>query len=347
MKKNVLGIGIVGLGRILPRHLDDSIKQINGLKLVAVCDKDEKVAKTLAKKENVPYYTRYQDLVNDANVDVVSVLTPNYLHFEIGMYTAKNGKHCVMEKPIALNYKQALQLVNAFKRYKRTLMPVLQNRYNPPARITKEYVKQGKLGKILTAVLSIQWTRPQEYYDESPWKGKKNLDGGSLVSQAIHYIDIMQWILGRAKSIAAKIDTVGHNIEVEDIANAILDLKTGTRVSFDFTVCTYPHNLGCALTILGEQGTIKIGGLAMNKIDIWKVKDTPLPYVPNALLPNIYAEGMYAGSIPNHRLIYDNLVNVLLKGKKSFIKPEDALESLKIIDGIIKSSNARKEIFLK
>ncbi len=334
MKKKTLGIGIVGLGRILPKHLDSSIKQIDSLKLAAVCDENKEAAKALAKREKVPYYTKYQDLVNDNNVDVVSVLTPNYLHFEIGMYTAKNGKHCIMEKPIALNYKNALQLVSAFKKHKKILFPVLQNRYYPPLRLVKEYVEQGTLGKILTAVLSVHWTRPQEYYDESKWKGTKKYDGGSLLTQAIHFIDAMQWILGRAKSVIAKVDTVGHKIQVEDIANAIIDLQSGTRVNFDFTVCTYPHNLEASLTILGEAGSIKIGGSGMNVIDFWEVKNTPPPYVS-------------VGLANNHKLIYENAVDVLRDHKQNFIKAEEALESLRLIDAILLSSKKKKEIFLK
>lgn len=334
MKKKTLGIGIIGLGRILPRHLNEAIKQINGLKLAAVCDENEKTAKAVAKKEKVPYYTRYQDLVNDDSVDVVSVLTPNYLHFEIGMYCAKSGKHCIMEKPIALNYKNALQLVNAFKKFKKVLLPVLQNRYSPSIRLAKEHVDQGSLGKILTAVLSVHWTRPQEYYNQSNWKGTKKLDGGSLLTQAIHFIDAMQWILGRAKSIVAKVDTVGHKIEVEDIANAIIDLQSGTRVNFDFTVCTYPHNLEASLTILGETGSIKIGGTGMNVIDFWEIKNIPLPYIS-------------ADLSSHHKFIYENAVAVIRDHKQSFIRAEEALESLRIIDAILLSSKKEKEIFLK
>lgn len=333
-KKKVLGVGIVGLGRILPKHLEDSIKQIDGLKLAAVCDENKEAAKNLAKKEKVPYYTRYQDLVNDNNVNVVSVLTPNFLHFEIGMYCAKKGKHCIMEKPIALNYRNALQLVNTFKKHKAILLPVLQNRYNPAIGLVKEYVRQGALGKILTAVLSVHWTRPQQYYDESSWKGTKKFDGGSLLTQAIHFIDAMQWILGRTKSVIAKVDTVGHKIQVEDIANAIIDLQSGTRVNFDFTVCTYPHNLQASLTILGQTGSIKIGGTGMNMIDFWEVKNTPPPYIS-------------AGPFNNHKFIYQNAVDVLRDHKQNFIKAEETLESLRIIDAILLSSKKRKEIFLK
>ena len=347
MKKRKLGIGIIGLGRILPRHLNDSIKKISQLELIAVCDIKKNLAKTIAKQEGVKAYTDYKDLVQNKRIDVVSVLTPNYLHYEMGNFIAKNGKHCIMEKPIAQNYKRASSLVKNFKKYNKKLFPVLQVRYNPAILIIKNCVEKKMLGKILTALLTVHWTRPQEYYNESDWKGNKDLDGGSLLTQAIHFIDSMQWILGKAKSVIGKTDTVGHNIEVEDIASAIIDLQTNVRVTFDFTVCTYPHNLEASLTILGTQGSIKIGGTSMNKIEIWEVKNVPTPDIPHGLSPNSYAGGMYIGSIPNHKLVYENAVNVLLSQSRNFIEAEQALESLRIIDAILESSKNKKEVFLK
>jgi UDP-N-acetyl-2-amino-2-deoxyglucuronate dehydrogenase len=262
------------------------------------------------------------------------------------MLVAKSGKHCVMEKPISLNFLEAKKLTDAFDKSAGILFPVLQVRYNPAVITVKKFIDDGMFGRIHTAVLSIHWTRPQEYFDESNWKGRKKLDGGSLLTQAIHYIDVLQYVLGGVRSIYAKIDTVAHNIEVEDIANAILDLKSGARVNFDFTICTYPQNMECSLTILGEKGTVKIGGLAMNKVEYWDVKDTPVPNIPEGLPPNIYAGGAYVGSCPNHQAIYGNVVDVIIRGKENHIEGKDALESLKIIDGIVASSITKKEIVL-
>lgn len=346
MNKRKLKIGIIGLGRILPRHLDDSIKQLKELELVGICDIDEKIGKEIAKKEKVKFYKNYKDLIKDKNIELVSIITPNYLHYEMGLFAAENGKHALIEKPVTMNTTQTQNLIKIFSKHKKILFPVLQVRFNPPIKTAKKYVAENYLGKIITARLSVHWTRPQEYYDESPWKGKKNLDGGSLLSQAIHYIDVLQWILGKAKSVIAKVATVAHKIEVEDTANAIIDFENGTRVSFDFTVCTYPHNQEASLTLLGETGTIKIAGIAMNKIEAWEVKNTPLPYLGEIASPNIYAGGMYVGSVPNHKFIYENMINVLLNKKPSLITAEDTIESLRIIEAIQQSSQEKKEIFL-
>lgn len=343
MKKK-LGVGIIGLGRIFPRHLEDSIKLIPQLSLAAVCDNNISLAEKIGKKEEIPYYQNYKDLIKDDLVDIVAVCVPNGLHYEMGMSVAKANKHCVMEKPIAIQYKDARSLIRAFNKSRGKLFPVLQVRFNPAVQMLKKYVDKKVLGKILTATLTIRWTRPQKYFDESPWKGSLKMDGGTLLTQGIHYIDIMQYILGPAKSLYGKLGKVAHIIETEDIAHAIIDFKSGTRANVEFTVCTYPHNLECSLTVLGEKGTVKIGGVAMNTCEIWEVQGIPKPEIDEGKTPNVYARGMYVGSCPNHIAIYQNLVNHLVFKKPSIITAEDALESLRIVEGIKKSSKLNKEI---
>src|SRR3989344_2891717 len=179
-KVKQLGVGVIGLGRIAPRHIEDSIKQIKELKLVAVCDIDSKLVREVGKRENVPFYKKYQDLIRHKGVDIVAVCTPNWLHYPIGQAIANAGKHCIMEKPISLNYNEAQKLVNVFNKSKGKLFPVLQVRYNPAVRTLKNYAAEGKLGKIYTASVIIRWTRPQEYFSESDWKGTLKKDGGTL-----------------------------------------------------------------------------------------------------------------------------------------------------------------------
>lgn len=342
MKK--FGVGIIGLGRIYLRHLDDSIKQIPELKLVAICDTNKNLVEKTAKHEKVTAYTNYLDLIKDQAVDIVAVCTPNGLHVPMGMAAAAHNKHCVMEKPIALNYQSGKKLIDAFKKSRGVLFPVFQVRFNPAVRILEQYVKRGTLGKILTASLVIRWSRPQQYFDKSDWKGTIKMDGGSLLTQAIHYVDVLQLILGKTKSVFGKTDRVAHNVEVEDIANAIIDFESGTRANLEFTICCYPHNLECSITVLGEKGTIKIGGTAMNQCEIWEVKNTPKPYIPENVTSNIYTGGMAVGSSPNHKLVYQDMVEVLQHKKKSYLDLNNVLESLAIIDAIKKSSKLKREI---
>jgi UDP-N-acetyl-2-amino-2-deoxyglucuronate dehydrogenase len=251
-----------------------------------------------------------------------------------------------MEKPIALNYQKAEDLVSSFENSEGQLFPVLQVRFNPAVQAVKQVLAENKLGKILNSSVIIRWTRPQQYFDDNEWRGTLEMDGGSLLSQAIHYIDIMQYVVGPVKKVYGKTDTVAHNIPSEDLALSLLEFESGAKGILEFTINTYPHNLECSLSILGTKGTIKIGGQAMNEIETWKVENTPEPNISEGLRPNVYAEGMYTGSCPNHHLIYQNMVNVLVNGENSFIKASDALNSIKIIDAIKKSSQANQAVSL-
>ena len=171
--------------------------------------------------------------------------------------------------------------------------------------------------------------------------------GGTLLTQGIHYLDVMHYVLGDVKSVFARTNTVGHKMDMEDVVHAIIDFESGALVNLEFTVCAYPHNLECSFTVLGKDGTIKIGGSAMNVCELWVVKDKPKPYIPEGLAPNQYAGGSYVVSCPNHYFVYSNLVNTLVYHKVSDVCGLDALESLRIIDAIMKSSKTGKTIHLK
>ncbi len=332
-----IGVGVIGLGRIAPRHINDSIDEIEELELVAVCDIDQKKIERYYER-NVPFYRDYRDLINDKAVEVVVVATPNGLHTKIAKSVADVNKHCVLEKPIAIDYESAKELISRFEKSKGILFPVLQVRFNPVIQAIKEIVLANKLGKIFSATLTIRWTRPQEYFDSSNWKGTKEMDGGSLLTQAIHYIDATQYILGQVASVFGKVDTEILNIETEDTAKALINFKDGFRGLIEFTVSTYPHNLESSLMIMGSKGTVKIGGKAMNELELWEVNNEPKPEIDKGLSPNVYNNGEYTGSCPNHSLIYQNLVDVLLHNDDQFIKASDALHAIKIIDSIKKSS---------
>jgi UDP-N-acetyl-2-amino-2-deoxyglucuronate dehydrogenase len=172
------------------------------------------------------------------------------------------------------------------------------------------------------------------------------MDGGSLLNQGIHYVDIMQWILGPVRSVFAKVDTVAHEIEVEDIVLATLHFENGAYATFEFTLCTYPNNVENSISILGTKGTIKIGGPALNKIEHWEVSETPLPLLAEGLAPNVYAGGMYQGSCPNHHRIYEDALNHLLEGRRGVVDPAEALKSIRIAEAIYESARTGKEVMI-
>ena len=313
-----INTGLIGCGRISNMHLN-SIQELENFNLVAVCDIDEKRAKEAAEKYDCKYFLDYRKMLEKCKLDLVAIATPNGLHYEMGMEVLKNKMHLLMEKPVAINKQEAKKLIDFAEESNLHFFAVKQVRFNPAVQLLKSLIEQGKLGRIFSSGLIVRWTRPDEYFINSKWRGSLKMDGGTLLNQGIHYIDIMQWILGDVESITAYVDTINHNIEVEDEAFALLKFKNNIYANIEFTINTYPHNLECSLTILGEKGSIKIGGSAMNKIETWHVKDFPKPNIQEGFSPNVYAGGLYQGSCPNHIFVYEDILKTFYNKHHNFL----------------------------
>jgi UDP-N-acetyl-2-amino-2-deoxyglucuronate dehydrogenase len=345
-EKKKIKFGLIGCGRISSQHFV-SMEAVSEIELKAVCDIKKDRAKKIAKKYKVDWYRNYHELLKRNDIDVVSICTPNGLHVPMGIEAAKSGKDVLMEKPLGINLKEVDKLLSLFKKKKRKLFAVLQVRFNPPIRAVKKIIEEKKLGKINNAALVVRWARPQKYFDQDEWRGTKKLDGGTLLNQGIHYVDILQWLLGPVESIFAKKDTIAHSIEIEDIAMALLKFKNGSYATLEFTICTHPRNLECSISILGSKGTIKIGGLAADKIGTWEVENLLKPELPPSLSPNVYAKGLYQGSCPNHFFVYKNIVRYYQGDKSALITDGDeARKSLEIVEAIYRSAEMNQEIFL-
>ena len=337
---NILKIGLIGCGRISLQHLAAINNFKNQIQLVAVSDINKEKARKVGQKYNIPFYINYRNLLKKRDLDLVVICAPNGLHYPIGIATAKAGKHALIEKPLALNLREADDLISMFKTEKRELFVVMQVRYNQALRRLKKVIQDGNLGKIYNATLTIRWTRPQSYFQAVSWRGTKSLDGGALLNQGIHYIDAFQWILGRVKSVYGVVDRVAHNIETEDEAFSLLRFKNGAYGLVEFTICAYPQNLECSITVLGEKGTVKLGGKAINEIEFWKIKDCSKPRIQRKSLSG------FSGSSPNHFFIYRDIVNYFQKNKKVFFNGKEVRKSLEIIEAIYKSARQNKEIKL-
>ena len=337
--KNI-NVGLVGCGRISAQHLTAISLLKNQIKLVAVCDADSKKAEEAGLKYRVPFYTRYPDLLHKTDMDLVVVCTPNGLHYSMASAALQVGKHVLLEKPLALNLKDGDKLIRTFKEKKKALFVVMQVRYNQALRALKKAIDEGKLGKIYHAALTIRWSRSQSYFKETPWRGKKSMDGGALLNQGIHYVDALQWLLGDVKSVYAKVDRVAHEIESEDEVFSLLKFKNGAYGLIEFTINAYPQNLECSITVLGERGTVKLGGKAIDEIDFWEVENCPRPEIKKKVLSR------FTGVSPNHLFIYQDLINYFKKGKKPFFTSQEARKSLSIIETIYQSDRQKEEIKL-
>ena len=215
--------------------------------------------------------------------------------------------------------------------------------YNKSGKVIAENVFKSKAPNLYNYLKqNEELLKGREYFDNSNWRGTLDLDGGTLLNQGIHYIDIMQWIVGMPDSVYAVKKTVSHDIEIEDMVLGVLNWDKGVVGTIEFTINTYPHNLECSLTVLGEKGSVKLAGSAMNKIEIWEVKDYPKPPIAEGLPPNVYAGGLYQGSCPNHEYVYRDIVKSFHDGEQNYINGREARKSLRIVNSIYQSSDENR-----
>ncbi len=338
-------VALIGCGRIAPVHIE-AVKRVTGLVLSAVCDIREDRMKRFSEAHGVRGFLDYQEMLKEAPADLVAIATPNGMHFPIAHDCFKAGFHVLLEKPITIANRDAESLIQAAQKHKRHFFAVKQVRYNPSIQVTRDAIREGKLGKIYNASLVVRWTRPQEYYEQDGWRGTLRMDGGSLLNQGIHYVDVMQWLVGDAQSVFGCMDTFCHTIEIEDLALGLVKFKNGAAGTIEFTVNTYPHNLECSLTLLGETGSIKLSGSAMNEIETWEVRNVPRPAIPSGFAPYVYEGGLYQGSCPNHIFVYQDILNVFQGKAASAVNGAEALRSLRLVNGLYESARTRKVVDL-
>jgi UDP-N-acetyl-2-amino-2-deoxyglucuronate dehydrogenase len=279
-------------------------------------------------------------MLAESNADVVTIATPSGLHPEQGIAAAKAGKHVVMEKPMAISLTGADALVQACDKAGVQLFVVKQNRLNPPVQLLKRAVDRNRFGRIYMASCAVHWARPQEYYDQAPWRGTWEFDGGAFMNQASHYVDLIQWIMGPVESVMAKTATLARRIETEDSGIAILKFRSGALGAIEVTMLAYPRNLEGSLTILGEKGSAKIGGTAVNKIEHWEFAepddDDKLIEAANTNPPDVYGLG--------HQGYYRNVLSVLRGEAKPDTDGRAGRKSLELILGIYESAKTGREV---
>ncbi|QQG38503.1 MAG: Gfo/Idh/MocA family oxidoreductase [Candidatus Woesearchaeota archaeon] len=336
----VYKFGVIGCGKVAERHIE-AIKNIPNASLVAVADIDIERAKKFANGYNVKAYYDYKELLKDPQIDVITICTPNSTHPKIGIDAAKAGKHVLTEKPIGTKLEEAEELIRVCKKYNKKLGVVKQVRLNPAVQLIKDAIEEDKLGRILSANVTIRWNRNENYYKTFPWHSKKDLDGGTLVTVASHYIDILQWLLGGVKSVVAKMRPhIINGVEVEGLGSAIIEFKSGTLATLEYTVCVYKRNLEGTLTLLGEKGTIKLGGQAFDEIELWDVEGYPKPDVE---ILKAKADSL-GGMSPYHKIVYENFLDALDNKTSILTDGEDGKKSLEVMHAIYKSAETGKEV---
>jgi predicted dehydrogenase len=329
---------VVGCGNIGKRHIA-VIDADEKAELVAICDINKETADNLSSLyNNVPVFTDYTELLKQTNADIISICTPHGLHASMTIDAARSKKHILVEKPMALNLSDCRSMIDEAKLHGVELFVVKQNRYNKPIALTKIALDEGKLGKIFMVQCNVMWNRHQAYYSDSGWRGSKELEGGGLYTQVSHFIDLLVWWFGDVAEARTMTDTLNHTIEIEDCGISAIRFSSGVLGSLFWTTCVYNKNYEGSITIIGEKGTIKVGGKYLNEIEFWDVQSFPIPEnIEFNDMPNNY--GKYQGSSSNHDKTVENIISRLLNERHMVVEGDEGMKSIDAIDKIYTSAN--------
>jgi len=341
----MIKFALVGCGRISKRHselLGNNI--INGARLVAVCDLIEDKSSKMGAQFSVPFFTDMHEMMQKVNIDVVVVLTESGKHAEHVVALAPYGKHIVVEKPMALTLDDADAMIQACDDAGVKLFVVKQNRFNVPVVKMRQALKSGRFGKLVLGTVRVRWCRPQSYYDQASWRGTWALDGGVLSNQASHHVDLLEWIMGDVDSVFAMGTTALAKIEAEDTAVVTLRFKNGALGVIEATTATRPNDLEGSLSILGEGGTVEIGGFAVNKLKVWSfveahTGDDEVMEKYSVNPPSVYGFG--------HQAYYDHVVDCLRNNRQQLVDGLVGRKSLELISAIYESIETGREVPLR
>ncbi len=323
---------VIGCGHIGKRHAAMIVNQ-KECELVALCDTKKKEELKLDAYE-VPFFNSVEDLLHsDLQFDVLCIATPNGLHEEHAIKGLQVGHHVVIEKPMALTKAGCERIIYEALHQHKQVFCVMQNRYSPPSVWLKELLRTKKLGRVFMVQINCYWNRDDRYYTKGNWHGTSNLDGGTLFTQFSHFIDIMFWLFGDIQNITGRFNSFNHKglTDFEDSGMISFDFVNGGIGCLNFSTSVWNENLESSITIVGEKGTVKVGGQYMNEVQVCNIKDYVMPELPPSNPPNDY--GPYKGSAANHHYIFENVIDVL-KGRGPITT--NALEGLKVVEIIEK-----------
>jgi len=338
----VVRFGLLGCGRIAKRHselLGGGI--IEGARLVAVCDSDLARADAIAAKFKVSAYADLNEMLARDDIDAVAVLTPSGMHPQHAIACARAGKHVVVEKPMALRLQDADDMIRACDEAGVKLFVVKQNRFNVPIVKAREALDAGRFGKLVLGTVRVRWCRDQAYYNQDAWRGTWAQDGGVLTNQASHHIDMLEWFFGDVVSVHARSTTALVKIETEDTAVATLKFRNGALGIVEATTAVRPADLEGSLSILGEKGTVEVGGFAMNQIRHWRFvnelpsdKEVIEKFSVNP--PNVYGFG--------HQAYYQHVVDCLADRGAALVDGLQGRKSLELISALYESIETGQEV---
>ncbi len=333
-------VALLGCGRISAKHFEALENNSELCELVAVCDNVEERAQAAGKAQKVDYYTDFAEMLKRDDIDLVTICTPSGVHPDHGIQAARAGKNVLTEKPMGCSYKKAKELVRVCDEEGVQLHVVHQNRLNNTIVLLKRAIEKGRFGRIYDIQVNVFWTRPQEYYNAAKWRGTWEFDGGAFMNQASHYVDLIDYLVGDVESVMCYTSTLERDIEAEDSGVACFKFRNGALGTLNVSMLTYPKNLEGSVTILGEKGTVRVGGVAVNKFTEWSFADydddDKLVEEASYDTASVYGFG--------HTGYYKGVFEALQSGEIPPVCGRKGLKSLELILALYKSSREQKRI---
>ncbi len=331
----MISFALIGYGKIGERHAEH-IAALAGAVFHGVFDiKSERNELAHTSYPEVKIYSSLAELLNDPAINIVSICSPNGTHAAIAIEAMKAGKHVLVEKPMAIKKSDCEKMIHESLQSGRSLFVVKQNRFNPPVQALKQLLIKDKLGEIYSVAVNCYWNRNESYYKASDWKGKKNMDGGTLFTQFSHFIDVLYYLLGDLQIIHAQMANVSHQglIDFEDTGVVSFQMKeSGAPGVLHYTTSAYQQNMEGSITVFAERATIKIGGQYLNTIDYQMTDGFDIEELPHDSKPNDY--GTYKGSMSNHDKVIENVVQCLEGKVEIMTNAYDGLKTVEIIENI-------------
>lgn len=333
---------LVGCGRISKNHFDSIKQHAEFAELVDVCDIDPTALKNAAVETGAKPHSNLKAMLASTSADIIILTTPSGMHADQTILCAQAGKHVITEKPMATRWEDGKRMVKACDEAGVKLFVVKQNRRNATLQLLKSAMNKKRFGKIYMVNVNVFWTRPQSYYDQGGWRGKWESDGGAFMNQASHYVDLLQWLIGPLESLHAYTGTLERNIDAEDTGVISLKWRSGAMGSMNVTMLTYPKNFEGSITILGEKGTVRVGGVAVNEIQHWEFAETDEDdahiHDSNYQTTSVYGLG--------HPMYYENVIKVMRGEASPETDGRAGLQSLEVLIATYISARDGKRVGL-
>lgn len=339
----VVKFALIGCGRVSSRHVDALVNKVPGARLVAVCDTVPERAQRYGRDLGIPALSSPAEMYGSVEIDVAVIATPSGDHYQHAMEALSFDKHILVEKPIALRLEHVDALIDEASRRDRRLWVAFQNRYNPAVIKARDAVDTGRVGKAVIGTVRVRWKRDQSYYDADNWHGTWAMDGGVISQQAIHHIDALLWLMGEVESVEAQCSTRLVDMECEDLCVASLRFRSGALGIVEAMTAARPRDIEASLSVMGSDGSVILGGIAMNKIDFWEFispseEDAETPQRYSQEVPNAYGYG--------HDVLYARIANSVANGGRVEITGEEGRKALELIHAIYASQEQGRRVFM-